>query len=139
MVITRGNRIKKAGAKSEKKTWLNCTIQPFAREFFDGISPLQMLASNDSKTFLFCKSFMKTWQIISRILCINQDNLTFLGNKFTNSCSRNENCELYTQEVLKSTCIRSHYHLLIWRSRLWISDNFNLRASKLHGNRLPNI
>ena len=54
---------------------------------------------------LFCKTFMKICQIISRILCIrlsaNNDNSTFPGNKITNSCSRYENCELYTQQVLK--------------------------------------
>jgi hypothetical protein len=60
VVITGGNRIKKAGANSEKETWLNRTIQPLAREFFDDISSLQLLASNDSKIFLSCKTFMKT-------------------------------------------------------------------------------
>jgi len=37
MVITGGNRMKKAGAKSEKETWLNCIIQPFSRELRDGV------------------------------------------------------------------------------------------------------
>ena len=85
VVIIRGYRTKKAGANSEKETWLNCTIQPFSRAFFDAISSLHLIASNDSKMFLFCKIFMKTWQLISSILCINEDNSTFLGNKITNS------------------------------------------------------
>jgi len=37
MVITGGNRMKKAGAKSEKETWPNCIIPPFSRELRDGI------------------------------------------------------------------------------------------------------
>jgi hypothetical protein len=53
----------------------------------------------------FCKICMKTWQFISNFYCIrpsiNQDNSTFLGNKFTNSCSRNEYWELYTQQEIK--------------------------------------
>jgi len=48
VLITRRNWIKKAGAKSEKETWLKCTIPPFAREFFNAISSLQLLAGNDS-------------------------------------------------------------------------------------------
>jgi hypothetical protein len=60
MVITARNRIKKAGSKSEKITWLNCNIHPFARQFFDKILPLQLLAANDSNAFLFCKTFIKT-------------------------------------------------------------------------------
>jgi hypothetical protein len=37
MAITGGNRMKKAGAKSEKEMWPNCIIQPFARESRDAI------------------------------------------------------------------------------------------------------
>ena len=50
--------------------------QPFSRESFDGISSLQLLPSNDSKVFLLGnrKIFLKTWQLISRILCTNEDN-----------------------------------------------------------------
>jgi hypothetical protein len=39
--------------KSEKETWLNRTIQPFARECFGAISPVQLLAAKDSQLF-FC-------------------------------------------------------------------------------------
>jgi len=58
MVITRGKRMKKVGAKSEKETWLYCTLQPFARRCFDAIF-LQLLIANESKAF-FCKTFMRT-------------------------------------------------------------------------------
>jgi len=58
--------MKKAGAKSEKETWLYCTLQPFTRRFFDATLSLQLLAANDSTFFLFCKTFMKTWQLFSR-------------------------------------------------------------------------
>jgi len=33
-----------AEAKSEKETWLNYTIQPFAKHFFGQISSVQQLA-----------------------------------------------------------------------------------------------
>jgi hypothetical protein len=46
---------KKAGADSEKLTWLNCIIQPFARQCFDTTSALQLLATNDSKVFFFVR------------------------------------------------------------------------------------
>jgi len=42
---------KKAGAKSEKVKWLNCIIQPFARQCFHATSSLQLLAANDSNFF----------------------------------------------------------------------------------------
>jgi hypothetical protein len=60
MVITAGNIIKKAGAKSKKVTWLNCTIHPYVRLFFDTISPLQMLAANDSNVFFAVKYLRRT-------------------------------------------------------------------------------
>jgi hypothetical protein len=55
VVITGGNRIEKAGAESEKVIWLNCIIQPFARQYFDATSSLQMLAANDSKVYFFVR------------------------------------------------------------------------------------
>jgi len=60
VLVTRGNRIKKAGAKSGKETWLNCTLPPFAGEFFEAISSLQLLEENDSNYVVFCKTFVKT-------------------------------------------------------------------------------
>jgi hypothetical protein len=36
-----------AAAKSRKEAWLNYTIQPFARQFFDAISSVQLLAAKD--------------------------------------------------------------------------------------------
>jgi hypothetical protein len=40
--------IKKVGANSEKETWLNSNIQPFAGYLFDTISSLHVLVANDS-------------------------------------------------------------------------------------------
>ena len=99
VVITGGNRIEKAGAESEKVIWLNCIIQPFARQYFDATSSLQMLAANDSKVYFFVRHL---WRLekLSHFLCILpsiiQDNSTFDGTKFTTSCSRYESYELYT-------------------------------------------
>jgi hypothetical protein len=42
-------------AKSEKDTWLNYSIQPFAGQFFGSISPVQLLAANDWHVFIFLK------------------------------------------------------------------------------------
>jgi hypothetical protein len=36
-----------AGGKLEKETWLNYTLQPFARQYFDDISSVQLRAAND--------------------------------------------------------------------------------------------
>jgi hypothetical protein len=55
VVNTAGNRIKKAGAKSEKLTWLNCTIHPFAKQFFDTISSLQLIADKEPNVFFSVK------------------------------------------------------------------------------------
>jgi hypothetical protein len=140
MVISRGNGIKKAGRSQRNKyDWT-----ALFRNFSDiSLMPFHFCHSMRQKTrkiFLFHKAFMT---IHLPFLCfrrsINQDNMTFPGNNFTNSFRQYENCDLYTQQVIKSTCIRFHYHLWIWRSRLWKSDNYNLYFSKLHSNTLPNI
>jgi len=39
------------GGKSDKETWLNYTIQPYARQFSDDISLVQLLAANDKHVF----------------------------------------------------------------------------------------
>jgi len=44
-----------ARSKSQKETWLNRTIQPFARQFSDAISSMQLLAANDLHVFLSLK------------------------------------------------------------------------------------
>jgi len=41
----------KAEAKSEKETWPNYAIQPFARHIFRSISPMQQLATKDWHVF----------------------------------------------------------------------------------------
>jgi len=50
---------------------------------FDAISYLQLLSVNNSKDFFYCKTFIKTRQLISGFLCIrtsiNQDNSRFIG------------------------------------------------------------
>jgi len=40
-----------AEANSEKETWLNYNIQPFARHFFGSISSVQLLAAKDRHVF----------------------------------------------------------------------------------------
>jgi hypothetical protein len=42
-----------AASKSEKRTLLNYIIQPFTRQFFDAIYPVQLLAANNGHVF-FC-------------------------------------------------------------------------------------
>jgi len=51
---------KMADGKSHKETWLNCTIRPFARLYFDDISSMQLLPAKGSSLFL-SKPFMKIW------------------------------------------------------------------------------
>jgi hypothetical protein len=41
--------------KSEKEKGLNYTVQPFARQFFDTISSVQLLAANDSHVYFSAK------------------------------------------------------------------------------------
>jgi hypothetical protein len=103
LVITRRNRIKKAGAKSDKETWLNWNIQRFA----SCLIPLHLCncLQQTTRNFLFSVKHLCRPHILSSIFLyirpsINQDNSTFHGTNFTNSCSRYENCEFYTQEVL---------------------------------------
>jgi len=43
MVFSAGNIKQLAVGKSDKETWLNYTIQPFARQFFDVISSVRLL------------------------------------------------------------------------------------------------
>jgi len=56
VIFTLGNR-KILGAMSEKETWLNYTIHPFARENFDIISSVQLLAAKASHVF-FCLNLL---------------------------------------------------------------------------------
>jgi hypothetical protein len=39
------------GRKSHKKTWLNFTMQPFARLYFDDISSMQLLPAKAPHVF----------------------------------------------------------------------------------------
>jgi len=48
-----------AEAKSEKETWLNYTIQPFAKHSFGHISSVQQLAKRDWHVF-FCLKPLRT-------------------------------------------------------------------------------
>jgi hypothetical protein len=41
--------------KSEKEKGLNYTVQPFARQFFDNISSVQLLAAKDSHVYFSLK------------------------------------------------------------------------------------
>jgi hypothetical protein len=46
------------GAKTEEKTWLNYTVLPLARQFFDTISSAQVVASKQWHVFFsqnFCE------------------------------------------------------------------------------------
>ena len=51
MVCTAGNRKEIAEAKSEKEERLKYIIQPFAREFFDIRSSVQLLVKRTSTSF----------------------------------------------------------------------------------------
>jgi hypothetical protein len=44
-----------AGAKKVKGATLNYTMQPFAREFFDGTSAVQLHAANNYMVYFFPK------------------------------------------------------------------------------------
>ena len=48
------------GAKSEKESRLNYTIHPFARDFFDVKSSVQLFAANDSHVFFSIKSLRRS-------------------------------------------------------------------------------
>jgi len=65
MVITGGKRMKKAGAKSEKETWPNCIIQPYAREFLDAICILQQ----NLQSFLFSVKLLWRPDKLSPVFC----------------------------------------------------------------------
>jgi hypothetical protein len=47
MVVFTARTKQMSGRKSDKESWMNYTIQPFARKFFDDISSLQLLAAKD--------------------------------------------------------------------------------------------
>jgi len=55
VVFTAGNIRQLAFGKSDKETWVNYTIQPFARQFFDVISFVQLLEAKDFHVFFFLK------------------------------------------------------------------------------------
>jgi len=57
---TAENRKKMAGAKSEKEARLNYTVQPFAREYFDVMSSVQLFAANDSHVSFYIKPLRKS-------------------------------------------------------------------------------
>jgi hypothetical protein len=47
MIVFTARNKKMTGRKSDKESWMNYPIQPFARKFFDVISSLQLLAAKD--------------------------------------------------------------------------------------------
>ena len=65
MFITGGNRIKKAGAKSEKETWPNCIIQPYANDFRDAVCNLQQ----NFESFLFSVKYLWSPDKFSPVFC----------------------------------------------------------------------
>jgi hypothetical protein len=56
-------------AKSEKETKLKYKFQPFARQFFDAISLIQLPAANDIHVFISVNIFEDT-KLISHLLCL---------------------------------------------------------------------
>jgi len=55
VVFTAGNIKQLAVGKSDKETWLKYTFQPFARQFFDVISFVQLIEAKDFHAFFFLK------------------------------------------------------------------------------------
>ena len=126
MVCTAKNRILVI-AKSLKETWLNYNIQPIARHFFRSISSGQQLATKVWNVFYFQNLYENLTIHVAFIMHSNHHKVRSFDfpwqqfNKLLQPLLELQT--LHTVGSNKTACIRSLYHLLIWRSQVWNSEN----------------